>query len=495
VVLSGRVFIILAIWLLQAFPQGVSAAEQDLRTSNDFNNFQNLLSEQERNYINGNPLIKVCNVVQASQSNSSIDITSIIAKNSGLRLIASAPYAWQQALDRLKSGDCDILPWATETVERLQTMNFTPPYARIPRVIITRQEQPYINHIELYTGNLFATESNNVVIDLLKQKYPDLRILKVEVTSDGLDMVMEKRAFASISSIYSVGNLFRQETPLSLKIAGKLPKEYDDQVSLATNRKNQLLHSILVKAVENSDPLEINDFISGGAVFNYSHDAIDPSVWWISIAMAVSVSLLLWWNRYLRRLNNELSITHAELQEKTNDLEILSVTDPLTTAFNRLKIDRVFADEISRSERYGQPLSIFMIDIDHYKTVNDNYGHLIGDIVLSKFALILKDNLRSNDVLGRWGGEEFLVICPQTTIEDAHITAEKLRKIIENNDFSPVDGITASFGVTQWHPGETQEMLISKADYAMYLSKHQGRNRVNVSSSQSDLTPVEQAAP
>lgn len=455
--------------------------------------FFDALSSEEREYLGANPLLKVCNVTQASQSNASLDITSLITQGTALRLIASKPYAWKQALEGLQKGDCDILPWATKTEERLLTMNFTQPYAEIIQVIITRHEQPYINDIGLYTDLVFITESDNAVIDQLQAKYPEFKNIRAEKTSQLFDFVIDKKAFGSISALYSVGNLFNKETPFELKIAGKLPREFNDSVTLATRKEDAILNSILNKAISYSDKKAIEAFISGGAIFEYDPNVIDSKSLWAAALLIVLVILLLWWNRHLRQLNHQLSKTHAELQEKTNELEILSVTDPLTTAFNRLKIDRVFADEIARSERYGQPLSICMIDIDHYKSVNDNYGHLIGDIVLSKFALILKDNLRTHDVLGRWGGEEFLVICPQTTIGEAQITAEKLRRIIENNDFSPVDNITASFGVTQWHPGETQEMLISKADYAMYLSKHQGRNKVNVSSSQSDLQSLEDA--
>ena len=93
----------------------------------------------------------------------------------------------------------------------------------------------------------------------------------------------------------------------------------------------------------------------------------------------------------------------------------------------------------------------------------------------------MKKNLRSNDIFGRWGGEEFLIICPSTNLNKAEIVSEKLRQIIENSNFAPIEKMTASFGVTEWVKNDTQEAIISRADYAMYLSKKHGRNKVSIS--------------
>lgn len=156
----------------------------------------------------------------------------------------------------------------------------------------------------------------------------------------------------------------------------------------------------------------------------------------------------------------------------------LAITDVLTGLANRLELDSILAGEVERFKRFQRPLSIIMFDIDHFKKVNDNYGHLIGDKCLAKVAEILKNNARMVDTVGRWGGEEFLIICPETDLNGARKLAEKLRLHIEESGFPGVKHITGSFGVTSFIADDTLETIISRVDQALYNAKESGRNRV-----------------
>jgi len=162
-------------------------------------------------------------------------------------------------------------------------------------------------------------------------------------------------------------------------------------------------------------------------------------------------------------------------------VEELSNTDRLTQLFNRMKLDAEIQKEIVRAERYEHLFSVILIDVDYFKEVNDTYGHQIGDQVLIKIADLIRSNIRESDILGRWGGEEFLVICPETPSEKAMVLAEKLRNSILNFEFTTVGTKTPSFGVASFQPGEKEEAVIGKADEALYRAKELGRNRVEVS--------------
>lgn len=170
----------------------------------------------------------------------------------------------------------------------------------------------------------------------------------------------------------------------------------------------------------------------------------------------------------------------AVRQDITNKklVEEISVRDHLTKLYNRVKIDEEFAKEILRSQRFGHNLSTILIDIDHFKSVNDTYGHLVGDSVLVDMAKILEKNIRSIDILGRWGGEEFIIICPETDTKSAYKLAEKIRQIVEKHQFATIGNKTASFGVSQYIPGETEQQVVDKADKALYKAKEEGRNKV-----------------
>ncbi|QFU22848.1 diguanylate cyclase [Shewanella eurypsychrophilus] len=170
------------------------------------------------------------------------------------------------------------------------------------------------------------------------------------------------------------------------------------------------------------------------------------------------------------------SISHDITDKK--EIERLSVTDTLTGLNNRRRLDDLFSQEYDRFNRYKRQFSMILLDIDHFKQVNDKYGHKIGDKVLIEMGEVLASNVRKNDLVGRWGGEEFLLICPETTIDGAIKLAEKIRLLIEKTEFTEVKKVTSSFGVTVAVKGDSDENMFIRADNALYKAKSNGRNCV-----------------
>lgn len=134
--------------------------------------------------------------------------------------------------------------------------------------------------------------------------------------------------------------------------------------------------------------------------------------------------------------------------------------------------------EIERATRYSQKLSFIMIDMDHFKDVNDTYGHQVGDDVLIVTAKLISEHVRNVDIVGRYGGEEFVVICPNIGLEEVEIVAEKLRAETQKHNFDKVGSKTISLGVAEFIRGDTPDDLVKKADTALYKAKEEGRNRV-----------------
>ena len=169
----------------------------------------------------------------------------------------------------------------------------------------------------------------------------------------------------------------------------------------------------------------------------------------------------------------------TELKEKSNLLEYQASHDNLTGLFNRNKFNSLFGKEIRRGHRYKNDLSLVILDIDFFKVVNDKYGHQIGDQVLKEISSIILQNVREHDTVVRWGGEEFLILLPETDIEGAVIVAEKIRSTICNRPLSKENiNITASFGITLMNEKDTEESFISRSDEALYEAKENGRNKV-----------------
>lgn len=180
----------------------------------------------------------------------------------------------------------------------------------------------------------------------------------------------------------------------------------------------------------------------------------------------------------LANARQKLAEAHAMLAIKNKELEGLATSDSLTGVSNRFALDKAMNFELKKARRYERPLSLIIMDVDHFKRVNDNYGHPIGDQVLKQMAALIRDSVRESDIPGRWGGEEFLVICPETDGAGARILAENLRKCIENNAFPVPDKITVSLGCATLAPKDSVEKLIKRVDQRLYKAKETGRNRV-----------------
>lgn len=171
--------------------------------------------------------------------------------------------------------------------------------------------------------------------------------------------------------------------------------------------------------------------------------------------------------------NDLMSIAEHLIKEK----DYFASTDLLTGAYNRYRFGELFGIELQRVQRYGGGLALIMFDIDHFKNVNDKFGHAAGDLVLKDVANLVRKMIRANDVLVRWGGEEFMILVPNTGQEAADL-AEKLCLAMESHHFPHLPTITASFGVSSYVRGDTLESLYERTDEALYRAKNQGRNRV-----------------
>jgi diguanylate cyclase (GGDEF)-like protein len=204
-------------------------------------------------------------------------------------------------------------------------------------------------------------------------------------------------------------------------------------------------------------------------------DEVKPirRVFYVNIAISAAITLLV------------LALTLLAINRYQRRLEAVAGTDSLTGLLNRQAFEFVFQQAMLDSERRGSALSAVLFDIDHFKMVNDNYGHLAGDRILRQIAETVRHALRESDIVTRWGGEEFLVLLKDCPLQQAALIAEKLRQAIAKQEFVLSAGtlsLTASLGVAEYECGESSTSFFSRADKALYRAKTGGRNRSEVSS-------------
>ncbi|WP_050750692.1 diguanylate cyclase [Paramagnetospirillum magneticum] len=191
-------------------------------------------------------------------------------------------------------------------------------------------------------------------------------------------------------------------------------------------------------------------------------------------------------NLELTKAVEALAASNAELVAAREELEHLARHDTLTGAWSRSRIEESVRQEMLRNSRYGHPVSLIFIDLDHFKRINDGYGHAVGDEVLKSFCDIAQKCMRSTDLLGRWGGEEFVIVTPNSGLMIAILLAERIRKAVMAYDFPVAGHVTASFGVAEYRENETWESWLCRSDAALYAAKEGGRNRVITDACEAD---------
>lgn len=218
----------------------------------------------------------------------------------------------------------------------------------------------------------------------------------------------------------------------------------------------------------------------------WSEEVVGRSEAWLRVERLAAVDLgedlTLAISAYeISSLNMHLEHERKALAEANQRLEQLAHFDPLTKVWNRYRIEEAINAELVAAKRYAAAFALLLFDVDNFKQINDAHGHSVGDDVLVALARLVESSLRGCDHLGRWGGEEFIVLATHSDVDAATGLAERLRSLVEELRIEGVEQtVTVSIGVAVWQPGDSCKTLISRADDAMYRAKHGGRNRVEM---------------
>jgi polar amino acid transport system substrate-binding protein len=386
--------------------------------------------------------------------------------------------SWSQSLDYIQQQKCDMLALGMETPERKKYLNFTSSYLEVPLVVATRVDVPFINQILDLEGEKIGIIKGDAFVKILKQRYPSLTIIEVDDIYDGLDKVKKGELFAFIDTLASIGYEFQSKYFGELKIAGKIPETL--RLSIAVRKDDAILLNILQKAVNNITNELHRGILTKWIPIKYEQGMSYKIIIEVVVVAMIFILLVIYWNARIIKANTLLKNAQKDIEDINKELSKLALTDGLTSLFNRRKLEELLQAELDRSERFHHTFCLSILDIDHFKEVNDNYGHQKGDLVLIEIASILKSNLRKTDFVGRYGGEEFIIIFPESSIENVTALIETFRLKISTYDFNGIKNKTASFGLTLSKKGDTIDKIIKRADDALYEAKNSGRNKCSV---------------
>lgn len=416
---------------------------------------------------------------------------------------------WSMALDKAKRRQIDLLPGTVETPQQRKWFISTQPYAEFQRVVVTRHDASDVTRVKDLMGRKVAVSQGSADHEWLSRELPQLDLITYANAQKALEAVSKGLVDAMVGNLMVVTWLLQEHHLADLKIATTVTGQVN-QLRFAVRKDWPELVGILNKGLAAITPEEHTAVRQKWFKVQFDQ-GVDMAfvrrlvLQIVGLALAVVVIIILCWNRKLRREISERKRAQSEVKAQRDELERLATTDDLTGVWNRRRFMDLAAQEIKRAQRYGSPLAIVMIDIDHFKRINDTYGHIMGDLALIKTVDCIQHELRSSDVLGRIGGEEFVMLLPETGPLHAAQVAERLRQAISHlqiaastsvedgnsSESKPIE-LTISVGVTQLLAQDCSiDQALSRADQALYRAKRSGRNRVEIN----DTNPSQKIPP
>ncbi len=377
----------------------------------------------------------------------------------------------KEGIKIINEEDKNALKYSFSILDGSGIINKSNTIFTVPLVLITRKGIPFISNISDLSNKKVAIYKNSSFYKVIKKKYPNLEFVPVDNTEDMVKKLLNNEVFGIIEKLPRISYLIHEESYPNMKISGTFDFKYNARLSI--KKTNKILQSIINKAIlaiTTEDRKKINSKYYY-VVYQTSHDY--SWIYKIVLPLLLLLTIIVIINRKLKKEIKK----REETEEKLHEIASL---DPLTNSYNRRKIEKIFENEIIRVKRYKRDLSIVFIDIDNFKKINDTLGHKVGDEVLVQVVKCIKENIRGTDYMGRWGGEEFIILLPETTKKQAKEFAYLIKDRISKHDFNIGRKITASFGVTQFEPSDTFGTFVDRADNAMYNVKKNGKDDVNI---------------
>ncbi len=433
---------------------------------------------QEKQYLTSKQEIKVCTdpdwmpfekIKDGKHIGMSADYMRIVESVINIPLKVVPTTSWSQSMEYAQARKCDIWSLAMATPDRKKYMDFTRPYLSTPLVIATKTDKFFITDLNEVLGKKLGIVKGYAFYELLKRQYPSLDLVEVESIEKGFEAVDHGKLFGYIDTLAAIGYQMQKNYIGSLKVAGRINQNWD--LGIGVRNDEPILVDILNKAISTVDEKTQQAILNEWMSISYEQ-GFDYALLWKVLGI---IGLILLFMLYRYRMLKEHNETLVALN---NELEILSITDSLTKIYNRRYLDKRMQEAIHLAKRYKTPFSLILMDIDDFKVINDTYGHTKGDIILQKVVDVLSGQSRKTDIVGRWGGEEFLIICPHSALESGRILAEKMCEAIAKKEFGVDIPVTGSFGVAEYAPNDDSDTLINKVDKALYRAKAEGKNRV-----------------
>lgn len=360
--------------------------------------------------------------------------------------------------------------YSTNQVNLAKTL-YSEPILKIPMAIATTHDKNLITDLSILKKQKLVVLKNSNIYNELKSKYKNIDFILVDTKKEAFTLIEKEKAFGFIDNILSLSHEIIIRKLSTIKISGSLP--YNLEMRVSTNKENFVLIDIINKIIPLISKKEKEEIVKKYQLIIF--EKVNDYSWIYKFILPLLFAIII-----ILLVNNKMRKEISKRKKAEETLKDYANKDSLTKIFNRAKIDSVLKEEIKKAKLFDETFSVIFFDIDDFKLINDDFGHIKGDNVLIKLASLVSKNIRDSDIIGRWGGEEFIIILPNTTSNKAFILANNLRELVLKNNFEINKQLTISIGITQYTPNDTKKDLIKRADEAMYYVKNKGKNAVKI---------------
>lgn len=390
--------------------------------------------------------------------------------------------SWKQTLSHLKSGRCWLAPMLNQTPERQQFLDFSDVYFTSQNVLVSVQDQPFMQSFENIGDRTLGVTQGYRIAEYIAEHHPQIKIRTYKTEELGLKAVSAGKVDLFLGSLLSVNSHITALGLSNLKIAGWGGPEDVLRMGVIKNQATLLSDiNTALAAITDQQHFDAYNNWSGVAVIDNTNYRL---TWQVFLGALVILALILTrylsvqgYNKQLQQKNQQLRELQDRLEQSNGELKMLSQQDALTKLYNRHYINQLIKQQAITYERH-HPLCLIILDLDHFKYINDQHGHTTGDEVLREFANIIKTACSADELIARWGGEEFIILKKPAHLDDAETLCQSIQQRMRNQIFSHGEPLTCSFGVAQIEPGELLMACFDRADAMLYQAKHEGRDRI-----------------
>lgn len=341
------------------------------------------------------------------------------------------------------------------------------PLAQIPIVLATKNDKNFISDLSTLKNIKIGVVKSLEIIPTLQKEYPNIEFIEIETINDAISKLQQNKLFALIDNMYTISHKIDKNNLNSIKINTLLNHELN--IYLQVEEKNKAFIPILNSAINRFSIEDKNTILNNYQFIFYPKNIDLLFIGKIIVPFILLLAIFIYFNFKLKKEITKRKEIEQQLSELANK-------DSLTNIFNRRKIEELCELELLRTKRYKSDLSIIFFDINSFKVINDTLGHHLGDEVLVKISNTIEKSIRSIDSIGRWGGDEFLIILPETNLSQCKNIVSHLEKQLNELEFSKTIKVTCSFGIATYEENDTLDSLLKKADESMYQEKSHHKN-------------------